>query len=155
MMSTNRTGDTQWLRALTLTERIPLLRAGACAPARTPNGDSELARQRLRRWRSQKPFTADKIFAQRMEMDSLTEEDFLHLLGRPVESLGDGLPTPPAWVEELQRIFPGGAERRSGPTGPPADEPSAQGELGFLAVFKPLIDSALDRLRQGIQSLVR
>ncbi|MGB9181376.1 MAG: type 2 lanthipeptide synthetase LanM [Pyrinomonadaceae bacterium] len=153
-MNNTSTSDTQWLRALTLTERIPLMRADMRAATHGRNGKSEQAHQRLQRWRSQTPFTADKIFVQRMEIDGLTEEDFLHLLSQPAESLGDQLPTPPAWVRELQGIFSGGdSEKLLEQSFLSVEESAGQEGLGFLIVIKPLIDAALLRLRHGIQSL--
>ena len=69
-----------WHDALTLAERSALARTGERA---RPTGalDAALARRRLQRWRSQPPFTTESLFAQRLAMDGLSEEDCLVLLG--------------------------------------------------------------------------
>src|ERR1051325_7970623 len=94
--------NSQWLKALTLLERIPP-RGAEKRPV--TNGKSELALQRLKRWRSQMPFTTDSYFAQRLDMDQFTEEEFLGLLGETEQSLSDRFCATPVWIRELQNVF--------------------------------------------------
>jgi type 2 lantibiotic biosynthesis protein LanM len=85
-----------WQQAATLAERIPTL-----GLARLDEIDSDQARRKLERWRSQTPFSNESYFAQRLGIDGLTEEDLLYLLGEPVETLHQRLASEPPWVAEL------------------------------------------------------
>lgn len=141
----------QWLRALTLVERLP--QKSADKPP-LPHGKPELAQRRLNRWRSQTPFTVDENFAQRIAMDQLTEADFLSLLGESNKSLSERFPIPPSWVEELQVVLKGkGRERPSVSAVPSEAQSESHGSLGFLQPFEPLLKDGARRLNEGAQAL--
>ena len=91
------------------------------------------------------------MFAQRMEMDGLTEESLTTLLGQSAEEVRASCPTQPAWLEELLRAFV-----EPDPTilaclplehiGDPASD------AAFLAL-KPLLARGFARLQAGIAEL--
>jgi type 2 lantibiotic biosynthesis protein LanM len=139
-----------WYHALPLTERIALRAGGEAAR----NGAAASAERRLQRWRSQAAFAAGLPFSRRLAQDGITEEDLLHLLGEPVESLRDRSPAPPAWLDELARAFVGHAlPAAEGPHA--AEQRPGQELLGFLAAAEPLVSRGRGRLRDGIADLAR
>ncbi|HEY9634724.1 MAG TPA: type 2 lanthipeptide synthetase LanM family protein [Coleofasciculaceae cyanobacterium] len=140
-----------WYYAITLTERIASLRA---VQRTRPNVEvnSELADQRMQRWRSQPPFTNDSFFAQRLAMDGITEDELLYLLGEPIEAINDRFLTPPRWLAEL------GEACSRPPSNLPLPLPEVlRGEkvVGFLDAIEPLISQGRDRLHQGVQTLTQ
>lgn len=137
-----------WRHATTLAERITSL--GIPRPEIMQGIDSSLATRRLERWRSQTPFSNDNYFAQRLEMDGLTEETLLYLLGEPVEALHHRMANDPPWLAELLMSF-----------SPPDGEESAVVERkkvndasGFLEIIAPLVDRRQARLREKLLSLI-
>ena len=142
-----------WCNALTLGERVATLSGerAATLPGRggsTSHSDEdvELGRQRLERWRSQPPFDTDRYFAQRLSLDGIDEESFLHLLGEPVESLHGRLSRPPAWLLDLAEAF-------AYPASEFADPPPGEEMFGFLDLIQPLIDLGCDQLSAGVDAL--
>ena len=94
----------KWCHALTLTERIASPRT-IRHRTRKVETNADLAKRRMQRWQAQVPFTTGSYFAQRLAMDGISEEDFLYLLGEPIEALHDRFPTPPYWLAEFARAF--------------------------------------------------
>lgn len=137
-----------WYQATPLVERLAARRA---APPISPEQiDAALAERRLKRWRSQTPFTDEARFAQRLEMDQLSVEELRHLLGEPAEAIRRRHTAPLAWVTQLEEAF----------ARPPADEllplpPSwrDQKAAGFLNLIEPLILQARERLQAQVQEL--
>jgi len=143
--------NAQWLRGLTLIERMPRLGVDNGGMTKVK---LESAHQRLNRWRAQTPFTVESNFARRMAMDQLTEEDFLGLLGESDESLSDRFPVPPVWIAELQRVLP--ARTSEGQSAAPVlseKESRRRESLGFLKLIEPLLEDGKARLREGAQAL--
>src|SRR5256885_17208759 len=93
-----RKGAEAWFRAITLTERLPLLRV----PSHTPQS-VEAAKQKLQQWKEQAPFNKDVIyFEQRLTNDGLNEEELVLLLagaGTTGAGLRDG-----SWMTKLQHL---------------------------------------------------
>jgi len=134
-----------WYRALTLSERVPLLDI--------PQGfDEELASRRMKRWRSQTPFATDSYYDRRLAMDGLTSESFSYLLGEPVEDLQGRSPAPPDWLRELEKAF-----ARTDPPKmkviPPEQLQPGNESAGFIYAIEPLISRGIDRLEAGIEAL--
>lgn len=149
MSNSIRIDDTPLYKALTLTERVALL-----AKLRRTNSqiaiDRELAQRRLDRWQSQTPFKEEDLFAQRLALDNLTEDDLLCLLGAPVENLSNVLDQRPAWVDEInQALTRQGVSSNS----PLPQTLGHRGMAGFLHVIEPLLDGARERLREGARRL--
>src|SRR5215212_7589059 len=65
--------SSEWYAAATLAERIDTPRA----TTQERPGDTDAARHTLDAWRQQPPFDQKSLFAQRLELDGITEEDLL------------------------------------------------------------------------------
>lgn len=138
-----------WYKATTLTERIASLHA-------TPSErldikiNTELQERRLQRWKSQFPLTNDSYFSQRLAVDGITEHEFLHLLGEPIEPVQNRFAKPPSWVTEIAEAF----VRPNSSSMPPLKEFEFPEVAGFLDAIAPLINQGRDRLHQKIQTIV-
>ncbi|HVF56052.1 MAG TPA: type 2 lanthipeptide synthetase LanM family protein [Pyrinomonadaceae bacterium] len=138
--------DPNWLKAMTLNERAELLGGTERLKGEI---NYELADKRLRRWRAQPPFTDEACFAQRLEAERLTEDEFASLLGATPESLAGRLPAEPHWLKSIAEAF--SAEER-GAQLTRASGYSLQAD-GFVKGIAPLIEQGLGRLREGFDSL--
>jgi type 2 lantibiotic biosynthesis protein LanM len=140
-----------WYQAATLTERLASLRE---AQAETANVtlNAELAHRRLERWRSQLPFQDGSAFAQRLATDELSEEEFYHLLGEPIEAVQDRYPAPPAWLVGLAEAF---SQRPFSEPIPLPDTLLSQPMAGILDTIGPLISQGRSLVQQGIQELIQ
>jgi type 2 lantibiotic biosynthesis protein LanM len=113
--------------------------------------DAGLAERRMRRWRSQDPFTDASYFSQRLASDGITEGEMLRVLGEPAEAIGGRLPATPAWLTELADAFRTPAQE--------IGELPLPGALrehrvsGFLEIITPLMARGRDRLREGLQTI--
>lgn len=133
-----------WYEALTLTERILILRG-----AEKDAFDHDLARRRLKRWRSQSPFNSNYYFSQRLSIDHLSEEGFIRLLGETTDQLSNRFSEPPGWLQEIERVYSNWIRADF------SDKRSQSTEMGFLVIVKPLIDLGIERLRRGAEALRR
>jgi len=93
-----------WYRAVTLMERLASLQAQRSATGIEGPYDRERAVHRLQEWKKQDAFRKGISFAQRLEVDNLTEEDLLVLLGEPIEAVQQRTP-PPDWLLQLAEVF--------------------------------------------------
>ena len=94
-----------WCRALELGERARTLGRHPAAGG----ADPERARRRLARWKAQEPFSGDGLFARRLALEELREEDLLALLGEPDESVGsrvEGQPPPGSRLSPRRSSIP-------------------------------------------------
>src|SRR5215212_5511483 len=96
--------DPTWYHAVTLTERLASLRTVQTTRSHVAVAE-DLAERRMQRWRSQRPFTTDSYFAQRLAIDGIAEDELLSLLGEPIETVRDRFPVPPAWLVEFAKAF--------------------------------------------------
>jgi type 2 lantibiotic biosynthesis protein LanM len=140
-----------WYHAITLKERIALLRAlQHTRPSVKVNTD--LAERRRQRWRSQLPFATGSLFAQRLAMDGITEDNLLYLLGEPIETVSDCFSAPPAWLVELSQAF-------SCPPSPNSfsflEALRGHERGGFFDAIEPLITQGREHLHQGIQTFTQ
>ncbi|GHO51856.1 type 2 lanthipeptide synthetase LanM family protein [Ktedonobacter robiniae] len=142
-----------WYNAVLLNERsMSCLRA---EPSSVPDRSKlEQAQKKFQRWRDQAPFNTGTFFTQRLEMDGLTEEDLLTLLGEPLESLQArrSQPYPPEWLVELSSALldptPGEDIARLFAEAMPESE-----AVAFLLPFTSLMRPGIARLRAGIEKL--
>ena len=143
--------DTTWYQATTLNERLAL-RQGANDGRTGATVDSDLAQQRLKKWKNQSPFTEDGYFAQRLGTAGISENTFLQVLGEPVTAVTDRLNAPPEWLAILNEAFTryASSDVRCLPF---PEAPASATPLGFLEAIAPLIALYLDRLRQGILAI--
>lgn len=146
-ISSPSTESDPWYHALTLTERIASLRGDTCHPP-NKNIDEKLAERLIKRWRSQ--FSTGKLFEQRLTVDGINENQFLELLGEPINAVRDRCSTPPAWIECLSQAY---AQPMSFDAVALLQQWDKQPEVGFLYVIEPLLRQGINYLRQGIQKL--
>jgi type 2 lantibiotic biosynthesis protein LanM len=141
--------ENTWYHALTLNERIPVLNF--------LDNDEILQQrptQRLEQWKKQAAFRdQEEVFAERLALDNLTEQDLLMLLAEPVEHLQRRIAASsvPAWVSELTAaLLPNASEN----TPLPSPEPeNGHRTIMLLDIFKPLIAESKSTLRQEILQL--
>jgi len=91
-----------WSPALTLAERVAARREANLIRVGAASSSSITAANRLRRWRTQRPFDRAGFFTRRLELDRLTEPEFEALLDVRPEMLVISCEAP-AWVEEIER----------------------------------------------------
>ncbi|HEY0735246.1 MAG TPA: type 2 lanthipeptide synthetase LanM family protein [Herpetosiphonaceae bacterium] len=140
--------DPDWYHALTLAERVATPRTTQQREL-IAEVDAERAVRRLQRWRSQSPFADETLFAQRLALDGLTEDELRSLLGEPIAAVHDRCGAPP-WLLQLAQAYVPGAV--SDPVELPTTQ-QGQESAQFLIVIEPLIRQGRDRLRAGIAAL--
>ena len=138
-----------WYKATTLTERIASLHT---IPSDRPDIkiNTKLQEQRMQRWKSQSPFTNDSYFQERLAIDSITEDEFFHLLGEPIEAVQNSLSELPDWLTEISEAF----VRPSFSSILPLEEFEVPEVAGFLDAIAPLINQGCASLHQQIQKLI-
>jgi type 2 lantibiotic biosynthesis protein LanM len=140
-----------WYRALTLTERVASLRSIQFTTPQIEK-DADLAERRMQRWRAQRPFSNRSYLAQRLAIDGLSEDEFLHLLSEPIEAVRGRFSDPPGWLADLGQAF-----------SRPAFSDSlllpeiwrVQDVAALLDLIGPLVRQGRDRLHDGIRALVQ
>jgi type 2 lantibiotic biosynthesis protein LanM len=131
-----------WFRALDAAER-----AAALAASPSPPSDPARAAKPLARWRAQPPF--DQIgLASRLAAEGLDEAAFTAALALSPEELRQRSAPTPAWIAELEAAL----------AAPPPAEPSRllppeRGEAALLAVARPLVERAGERLRRRAREI--
>ena len=143
--------DPAWLNALTLRERADLLRS---AEPISESSNAGAASRLIARWRSQPCFADDALFAQRLEVDHLTSEQFTRVLAEPPESLCQLSRGMPDWVKELELAF--SSEIPAASNGDTAQhEPDAvKSQLALPTGIGSLTEQGKRRLREGITELL-
>lgn len=141
--------DPSWYHALTLAERIALLRERPQIRAAEIN--TELGTRRLQRWKAQSPFADDAFFARRLAQDGIDEAELLYLLGEPIAAVRDRADGLPDWLLQLAEAFTEGGSSQLLDL-PPALQ--SQETAQFLDLIEPLIREGRERLRAGIAALV-
>lgn len=138
-----------WYRALSLAERSE---PGTTMASTPPEGygDIEKAQRRLRAWKTQKPFDKVPHFAQRLALDSLSEQQFLALLGESEESLQSRITTVPAWLAALQDAF---THRRPAEALGLADVETDHPLATCLPALSPLLERALAVVETRVRAL--
>src|SRR5690242_20670845 len=81
----------QWYHAITLAERIASLRPEEMTASSPDLASNKQGLKKLQRWKEQAPFEKGSLFADRLAMDNITEEDLLALLAEPIEALQERL----------------------------------------------------------------
>jgi type 2 lantibiotic biosynthesis protein LanM len=140
-----------WYAALTLSERVALLRSERGGPS-SLEADDALAERRLRSWRSQTPFDQDSYFSQRLAADGIREEEFRQVLGEPLEAVRARHSALPHWLSEITEAF-GNLSTVEGVAASPKQFGTGPRALSFIALVEPLVGRGRARLRESIQSL--
>ncbi|MCC5661572.1 type 2 lantipeptide synthetase LanM family protein [Nostoc sp. XA010] len=139
-----------WYYAVTLSERIAGLNQ-VCQNTPNTSINAELAQRWMQRWKSQFPFTSDTNFTQRLAIDGITEEEFLYLLGEPIQAVQNRFSNCPNWLIEIAEAFVDfGSKKITLP-----EKLQGQEVAGFLDAIEPLISQGLAQLGQGIQTLIQ
>lgn len=141
-----------WYRAATLTERLTSWPPRVTLSPSTADERYAEAAKMLELWKAQRPFTTHTLFADRLQMDAMSEQDLLALLAEPPESLQDrlGSPTPPDWVTALSNAletFPA--------SHPDLPQESVSAQFAILEPFYPLLQNSIARLQTAIDALVQ
>ncbi|MBD2340311.1 type 2 lantipeptide synthetase LanM [Calothrix sp. FACHB-156] len=138
-----------WYGAMDLKERIASLFVGE-NQIQNQQVNLHLAQNRMQRWRNQDPFTKKSFFAERLAMDGIDEEQFLSLLGEPIEAVQQRFPETPTWLKQIAEAFSTTSEFE------PLHLPDARQNVetnSFIYLIEPLICQALNHLDAGIQNL--
>lgn len=142
--------DPTWYHALTLDERIALLRKHPQSRAATIN--AELGMRRMQRWQAQAPFSSDSFFARRLAQDGVDEAELLYLLSEPIAVVCDRADGLPPWLLQLAEVF------AEGEVSQPVELPptlQSQETARFLSLIEPLIQQGREKLRAGIAVLIK
>lgn len=148
-MSRSWLHDSIWYHALTLCERIALLRDEP--QSRAVEINTELGTRRMQRWQAQAPFASDSFFAQRLTQDGIDEAELLYLLSESSTAIRDRASEPPDWLLQLAEVFAEGTSSQ------PVELPPAlqsQATARFLDLIEPLIRQGREQLRAGIAALI-
>jgi type 2 lantibiotic biosynthesis protein LanM len=137
-----------WYEALTLNERVQALQIGQITETADEEPiHGEIAQKRWQRWRAQTPFSNDIYFVKRLDASRLSEDDFIWILGAPSQKLRQRFAQPPEWLHEVERIYSEWLSKEAG------EGSSAEGDLGFLQIARPLINSGHQKFQAGLTAL--
>ncbi|HEY1351400.1 MAG TPA: type 2 lanthipeptide synthetase LanM family protein [Ktedonobacteraceae bacterium] len=138
-----------WYQAATLPERLACWSSTAAAQMLSAPGRKEAANRLLLRWKTQQPFESGPLFAARLSMDNLSEQDLLALLAEPVQALAQRLGgvQAPEWVEQLTRAL------STATTLPVLPELAPQ--FAPLQPLYPLLHTSIADLQAGLAALAR
>ncbi|HEX3560522.1 MAG TPA: type 2 lanthipeptide synthetase LanM family protein [Pyrinomonadaceae bacterium] len=140
-----------WYAALTLSERVALLRSDRGGPP-SFEGDDALAERRLRGWRSQAPFDQASYFGQRLAADGISEEEFRQVLGESLEAVRARHSAIPRWLSVITEAF-GNLSTAEGISASPEQFETGPRALSFIALVEPLVGRGRARLREEVKSL--
>ncbi|WP_224367799.1 type 2 lanthipeptide synthetase LanM family protein [Hyalangium versicolor] len=141
-----------WHKGTSLLERARRL---AELPPGTPaevQGDATRAARRLARWRARPPLDRNDVFAKRLALDGLTEEQLLRLLGEPAETLVARHGPAPEWQQRLTRLAANTAadEARLARMMPGMSQATAT----FAVLVEPLMVEMRTRLVEALKPVV-
>jgi type 2 lantibiotic biosynthesis protein LanM len=141
--------DSAWYQAATLTERLTCWSSTAAAHALNEPGRKAAADRLLQRWKAQQPFESGPLFAARLAMDNLGEQDLLALLAEPVEALAQrsGCTQALDWVQPLTQALSAAAAQ------PVLQDLAPQ--FAPLQPFSPLLYPGIADLQAGVAALAR
>lgn len=144
--------SSNWYFAHTLTERITSLHTLQSAIPKINTINTELGKQRMQRWKSQFPLFIEPYFQERLEMDGITEEEFLYLLGESIETVYQRQPATSKWLADLSSAFSRPPLETSKPL-PQTFHKEAISE--FFNAIEPLIHQALEQICCEVKVLVK
>lgn len=138
-----------WPKAMTLAERVRLIRAGKPVPFEHGAVD-ERSRKRLAKWKAQPPFDSEPLFQRRLDQLGLTEAELLRLLGH---WNGTGAPAqPPAWAQETTFALLDPSEKEFSFCFEKSDE---WPEVLFLELIRPFVARPLEKLHEAMRTLAK
>lgn len=143
-----------WYNALNLNERMASIRAVQENILNNVEINAGLAQRRMQKWKSQAPFATNSYFAQRLAMNGVTEEEFVYLLGEPIDILKNRFPNEPTWLVKLTQAFSSLTKTDANLFVPPKNL-GEQKEVGFLYAIEPLIKQELNPFNERVQALIQ
>ncbi len=140
-----------WYRAATLTERLASWSMSNVVHLLSESGGSAEAEKTLQRWKAQKPFDGSSFFADRLALDTLSEQDLLALLTEPVEALAKRLSSyaAPDWVTELVGAL------QTSPAPLSQDMEDLFSQFAIIRPWYPLMYRSIRHVQAGIEALAR
>ena len=141
--------DSVWYKGFALFERLEALKARGTTLPRLSQGVSEIADRRMQAWYSQEPFSDQQLFAQRLSMDAIDDEEFRSLLAGEIAPLTENEPQLPTWLDRLTQALSDHKLSTHPYTLP------EQGAGAFLTAFSPLIGHYRTQLLDGMKALVQ
>ncbi|GER91728.1 hypothetical protein KDW_58900 [Dictyobacter vulcani] len=136
-----------WYHAMTLMERLASLQAQCSVTRIAEPCDRERAARTLQAWKEQDAFSKGVNFAQRLAAEQLTEEEFLVLLGEPIEAVQQRTP-PPDWLLQLAEVF-----ASVDPVSRMEDESQLATQHSFIPIFNIFCIYAHDRFMSRVATL--
>jgi type 2 lantibiotic biosynthesis protein LanM len=97
--------DAPFYNALSLKERVALLRQTHSSKEITTSATSDSAKRKLQRWKGQKPFNKPNYFEERLAVAGLSEDELYRLLTENEETIKGQLNAVPDWLENLKEAF--------------------------------------------------
>lgn len=143
-----------WCKALTLPERVALLRHTEHKPPLEAS-EAQLAERRAARWRAQLASGKVDHLQERLALDGLREEEWLYVLGEPIEAVKARVHEPPAWLRDFVRPYEQPADRDLPAPDPSKLQNKSKDTVDILASVLPSIRQARDRVGAGIRELRR
>lgn len=141
-----------WYNAVSLIERITSRQALIDNTSFSDVRNAEIAAQRLRSWKAQKPFDQGTFFLDRLAVDAINEEDLFSLLAEPIEAVQARTVPIPDWLEALAEAF-----ENSDVSDEVAlllqQEATKSPLAAYLMALRPLLERGFDHVRSGIQEL--
>ncbi len=148
-----------WYKALTLTERLALLRDQSSSRHAASSFDSNLAARKFQSWKEQSPFDRGTYFAERLAVNNMTEDELLLILGEASESIKARSRVTPDWLQEIAEAFttPDPSDVFPGYDHDTNDEQTEllhpRYNMSFLPSVYPLIVRGVERLKAGVETL--
>jgi type 2 lantibiotic biosynthesis protein LanM len=140
--------DAGWYNALTLVERIELLRQS------TPAFDETLAEKRVQRWQTVASLTDEERFAKRLNTEQISPQEFRQALGTSSQTLQQLSKKVPDWLNELMQSFASDQPISQDFFRPPTEAEATREQTNkFLFAVAPIIRRAHERLQQGIDAI--
>lgn len=143
-----------WYNALSLTERVASLHAHKHNVSSNHTYDTQRSARRLQSWKKLRAFDQETRFANRLAMDSITEDDLSFLLAEPSIALQSrylSIASIPDWLITLIKAF---EDYSSDEIVVPLQEMGANQPLAlYLQPILPLIRYGFDQLRAEVQKL--
>jgi type 2 lantibiotic biosynthesis protein LanM len=152
---------TSWPSALTLLERLALLRSEKLRLEEPrsenlpkPEMDAALAQQRFTRWQKEKVFAEQEVrIADRLTEVGISESEFLSLLGTPAAELARNVDVPPEWASGIAIGCNGSPLHPCLEQAIQESEQATGKHARFLVAAAGFIGAAQSTVREGLERL--
>ncbi len=145
--------DPVWYKAMNLAERVATLHTTRDASLPALEQESQLfAEKRMKQWRSLPPFQKEGYFKQRLDQDSVTEDEFLFILGQSEEAISQYFDQPPDWLYDCMQTLCHSFSEQSA-CSKLLEHIQDQTTRAFLTILTPFLDQALGCFNKDLQIL--